>query len=176
MNKLLGYLPHYARESEVFREIMKAEQIEFDKLDLDIKDLEKQLSIDTATWGLVIYEKELGIKTDLNKPLEERRSVIKSKWRGTGKVDRVLIKSVVDAYTNGGVDVGFDGRITVTFNDVKGIPPNMSDVYNAIDEIKPTHLNVLYYFAYLLIKEIHGVIKLFEMEQIPLHKFAGGGA
>lgn len=176
MSKLLELLPPYERSSKVFQEIIKVEQIEFDKLNTAIVDLEKQLNIDTATWGLLIYEKELGIKTNIIKPLEERRAVIKSKWRGTGKVDRALIKTVVDAYTNGGVEVGFDGRIIITFNDVKGIPPNIEDVYKAVDEIKPTHLSIMYYFAYLLIKEIHGVMKLNDMEQIALNKFAGGGA
>lgn len=176
MSRLLEYLPPYERYSKAFKEILKAEEIEFDNLGLDMEDLKKQLNIDTATWGLAIYEKELGIKTNLSKPLEDRRSVVKSKWRGAGKVDKVLIKAVVDAYTNGGVDVGFDGRIIITFNDVKGIPPNMDDVYNAIDDIKPAHLGIVYYFAYLLIKEIHGVMKLNEIKQIPLNKFAGGGA
>ena len=174
MSRLLEYLPPYERNSKIFQEIMKAEQIEFDRLAIDIEDLEKQLNIDTATWGLAIYERELGIKTNLNKPLEERRSVIKSKWRGTGKVDRALIKTVVDAYTNGGVEVGFDGRIIITFNDVKGIPPNLEDAQRAIEDISPAHLAIIYEFAYLLIKEIHEVVTLNEMEQIPLHKFAGG--
>ena len=149
MNKLIELLPPYERESEVFKEIMNAEQVMLDKLNIDIADLEKQLNIDTATWGFIIYEKELGIKTNLNKPLEERRSVIKSKWRGTGKVDRALIKAVVDAYTNGGVDVEFNGKIIVTFNDVKGIPPNIEDVYKAIENIKPAHLAIIYIFVYL---------------------------
>lgn len=174
MSRLLEYLPPYERNSKIFQEIMKAEQIEFDRLAIDIEDLEKQLNIDTATWGLAIYERELGIKTNLNKPLEERRSVIKSKWRGTGKVDWALIKAVVDAYTNGGVEVGFDGRIIITFNDVKGIPPNLEDAQRAIEDISPAHLAIIYEFAYLLIKEIHEVVTLNEMEQIPLHKFAGG--
>lgn len=174
MNKLIELLPPYERSSKVFQQIMKAELIEFDKLAIDIEDLEKQLNIDTATWGLVIYEKELGIKTNLNKPLEERRSVIKSKWRGTGKVDRTLIKAVVDAYTNGGVEVGFDGRIIINFNDVKGIPPNLEDAKKTIEDISPAHLVIIYEFVYLLIKEIHGVVTLAEMDQIPLHKFAGG--
>ncbi len=174
MSRLLEYLPLYERNSKVFQEILNVEQIEFDKLGLNVEDLENQLNIDTATWGLAIYEKELGLKTNLNKPLEERRSVIKSKWRGTGKVDRLLIKTVVDAYTNGGVDVGFDGKVIVTFNNVKGIPSNLGDVKKAIGEISPAHLAIIYKFAYLLIKDIHEAITLSEMDKTPLHKFAGG--
>lgn len=172
MNKLLGYLPPYERESKVFQEIMKAEQIEFDKLGFDIAELEKQLSIDTATWGLEIYEKELGIKTNLSKPINERRSVIKSKWRGTGKVDRYLIKTVVDAYTNGEVEVGFDGNIIVKFTSVLGTPPNIEDAENAVKEISPAHLRIIYGYMYLLIRDVHEVMTLQEMESIKLDKFA----
>lgn len=174
MSRLLQYLPPYERESKVFKEILNAEQIEFDRLGLSIEDLKKQFFVDTATWGLVIYERDLGIETDLNKPLQERRAVTKSKERGAGKVDRALIKSVVDAYTNGGVDVGFDGKIIVIFNDVKGIPPNLIDAQNAIEDISPAHLAIIYKFAYLLIKDIHEAVTLNEIEQMPLHKFAGG--
>lgn len=172
MSNLIELLPPYERQSKVFQEIFNAEQIEFDRLDTDIEDLRKQLSIDTATWGLVIYEKELGIKTDLSKPLGERRSVVKSKWRGTGKVDRALIKAVVDAYTNGQVEVSFDSSITVTFTGVYGIPPNLGDAKNAVEDISPAHLRVLYAFMYLFIKDIHEVMTLTELENTTLDKFA----
>lgn len=172
MSRIL--LPLYERKSQFIKDLLSAQQLEIDRLSNNIADLEKQLNIDTATWALSIYEKDLGIESNLTKSLEERRSVIKSKWRGTGKVDRTLIKLVVDAFTNGGVDVSFDGRIIITFNDVKGIPPNLEDAQRAIEDISPAHLAIIYEFAYLLIKEIHEVVTLNEMEQIPLHKFAGG--
>lgn len=176
MNKLILSLPYYERNSKVFKEILNAEVKVFDGLNLDINDLEGQLNVDTATWALYIYEKELDIKTELNKPLYERRSVIKSKWRGTGKVDAALIKMVADAFTNGDVSVEFDGSIIIKFNSVYGIPPNLEDTKKAIQEISPAHLGILYQFAYLLIKDIHEVKTLFAMEQITLNKFAGGEA
>ena len=141
MSRLIELLPPYERSSRVFQEILNAEQIEFDKLDLNVADLEKQLNIDTATWGLVIYEKELGLKTNLNKPLEERRSIIKAKMRGTGKVDLAMIKAIVEAFTKSKVSVSFNGRINIIFNNEKVIKLNISDMYNAIDEVKPAHLD-----------------------------------
>lgn len=173
MNKLLEMLPSYEKKtSDVYREILNAEQIEFDMLNINIEDLQKQMFIDTATWGLSIYEKELGIKTNLNKPLDERRSVVKSKWRGTGKVDSLLIKAVADAFTNGDVKVEFDGNIIINFNSVLGTPPNLPDVKNAIGEINPAHLAIIYKFAHLLIKDIHDVMTLEQFENITLDKFA----
>lgn len=171
---LIDYLPPFLQKSSVLNGIFTSEDQQLANLRLNIDDVKKQLSIDTATWGLVFFEKELGITTDLSKPLDERRSVIKSKWRGTGKVDATLIKTVVDAYTNGQVEVGFNGNITVKFTGIYGIPPNLDDAKKAVEDISPAHLRILYEFAYLLIKDIHGVMTLTEIEQTHLNKFAGG--
>jgi len=141
VSRLLELLPLYEKTSKVFQEIMKAEQIEFDKLELNIEDLGNQLSIDTATWGLAIYEKELGIKTNLNKPLEERRSIIKSKWRGIGKVDSKMIKAIVESYTRSKVDVVFDGRIKIKFTNEGTMTLNIGDMFKGIEEVKPAHLD-----------------------------------
>lgn len=172
MNRLLKMLPIYERESKVFQEIMNSQEIELDSLDLEIEDLIKQLFIDTATWALDIYEKELKLPTDLSKPLEERRGIIRSKWRGTGKVDKYLIKRVVDAYTNGQVDVTFNGKINIKFNGVYGIPTNLNDVYRSLGDIIPAHLDLVYEFMYLYIKDIHEAVTLENIENITLDKFA----
>lgn len=140
MSRLLGLLPPYERSSKVFEEIMQAEEKQFDKLRIDIQDLEKQLFIDSATWGLAIYEKELGLPIRPNKNLENRRSIIKAKLRGTGKASASLIKSIVEAHTRSPVEVIFDGRINISFCDNQAISINLEDVYNSVEEFKPAHL------------------------------------
>ncbi|OLS02232.1 putative phage tail protein [Tissierella creatinophila] len=172
MNRLINKLPIYERNSKVFQELMKAEELELDKIELDIEDLKKQLFIDTATWGLDLYEKELKIPIDLSKDLEERRGVIRSKWRGTGKVDKYLIKRVVDAYTNGNVDVSFNGKIVIKFTGIYGIPTNLNDVYKSLEDVSPAHLDIIYEFMYLYIKDIHEVMTIEELENTTLDKFA----
>lgn len=141
MSRLLEYLPQYERQSIVFQEILNAEQIEFDKLGLSVKDLEKQFFIDTATWGLAIYEKELKLPMRPNKNLEERRSIIKAKMRGMGKVDAEMIKAIVEAYTKSITNVFFNRRIKITFTNEGTIFLNMKDMFNAIEEVKPAHLD-----------------------------------
>lgn len=162
------------RKSHVYREIFKAEGEQIDIFYANIADIQKQLLIDTATWGLIFYEKELKIKTDLNKPVDDRRAVIKSKLRGSGKVDHIQIKIVADAYTNGDVFVSFNGHIVVKFTSLYGIPPNLDDVKNALEDVKPAHLAIDYEFRYLLIRDIHNVMTMAEMEQTLLNRFAGG--
>lgn len=141
MSRLTEYLPLYERESKVIQEIMKAQEIEIDKLRLSIEDLEKQLFIDTATWGLAVYEKKLKLPIRPNKSLEERRSIIKAKMRGVGKVDLAMIKSIVEAYTRSIVDIIFDGRIKIEISNERTITLNMQDMFNAIEEVKPAHLD-----------------------------------
>jgi hypothetical protein len=172
---MLGYLPEHIANSKVIQIVMGAYGPEFDTVYYDIADIKAQFNIDTATWGLDIYEKELKIAPNHSKSYEDRRAVVKSRWRGSGKVDSTLIKIVVDAFTNGQVEVGFiDGVITIKFNGSFGIPPTMQDVYNAVEEIKPAHLAVAYYYKYLLINEIHNVITINELQTKQLNLFAGG--
>lgn len=138
---MINYLPVYERSSKVFQDIINAEAKEIDNKALDIEDFMKQLSIDTATWGLDIYEKELGIRTDINKSYEERRSVIKSKYRGIGKFDKALLESIANAYTNGETKATFNGKLNVLFEDIKNNILNLIDFENTLEEIKPAHLD-----------------------------------
>lgn len=150
---MLKALPFYEQKSKIFQSLLDIQGQELDEKALTIEDLKKQLSIDTAIWALSIYEQELGIITDLYRSYEDRRSTIKSKWRGTGKVDRDLIKLVSDAYTNGDVKVTFDGKINIEFISIYGTPPNIADLQNALEDIKPAHLGIAYIFNYLIWNE-----------------------
>ncbi|MBU7320266.1 putative phage tail protein [Paenibacillus oleatilyticus] len=149
LKRLRGRLQGFMSKSGVYKAIFDADADQINKREDATGDLQLQLSVDSATWALSIFERELGIPTDLNKPLSERRSVIKSKMRGTGKVDAAMIKLVIDSWTDGGVDVEFvNSEIKVTFRSVVGIPSNMDDVRIAVEEIKPAHLAIVYAFLY----------------------------
>ncbi|MCB8818355.1 YmfQ family protein [Desulfosporosinus shakirovi] len=87
---------HHTLSKEIT--ISQAAQLHFDRIevgivadggginsiDIGIVDLNVQFNVSTATWALDSYEKDLGITTDYSKPLRYRRSVIESKWRGSG--------------------------------------------------------------------------------------------
>lgn len=175
--EMFSYLPSYYGASRVMQADMIAKGAEMDLLFEALDETLQQFFVRTATWGLDRWESELGIATDPSKPLDQRRAVVESKLRGSGKFSGRLVKSVAEAYDSGTVDVSFqpaDWSFTVKFVDTLGIPPNLDDLRAVIDEIKPAHLAVVYEFSYLLIREIHNVLTLNEIEQIPLNKFAGG--
>lgn len=147
---LFDYLPHYYRESQTVDNIVGREAEEFTRLNADVQDVLDQYFIDSATWGLAIWERICGIPTDVAKPLEQRRSVIKSKLRGVGTVTVALVKSVAEAYHNGEVEVTEDFAdltIVVTFVSKLG---NLEDIENALREIIPAHLAIRFEFTYMI--------------------------
>ncbi len=175
--ELFSYLPAYYEISRVMQADMDAKGSELDALYFALDETLAQFFVRTSTWALDRWENELGIPADLKKPLEQRRSVVESKLRGSGKFSGRLVKNVAEAYDGGTVNVTFqhtEWGFTVKFIDTIGIPPNLEDLKAAIEEIKPAHLSVEYEFRYLLIRDIHEKKILREMEQTILSKFAGG--
>ncbi|MWV44579.1 DUF2313 domain-containing protein [Paenibacillus sp. HJL G12] len=175
--ELFSYLPFYYENSRVMQSDMDAKGGEMDLLYQALDAAAAQFFVRTATWGLGRWEFELGIPTDQAKPLDQRRAVVESKLRGAGQFSGGLVKNVAEAYDGGKVEVSFqpsEWGFMVKFIDTIGIPPNLEDLKAAVEEIKPAHLAVKYEFRYLIIREIHEVMALNELQQVPLSKFTGG--
>lgn len=175
---MFSYLPGYYESSRIMQSDMNSKGVELDELYKALDETLNQFYVRTATWGLDRWEEELGLTTELAKPIEQRRALVESKLRGAGQFSGRLVKNVAEAYDGGTVDVSFqpaEWSFTIKFVDTIGVPPNLDDLKMVIEEIKPAHLKVEYEFSYLLIRDIHGAMTLNQMEQIPLSKFAGGG-
>lgn len=152
-----SYLPNFYEDIRESRAIINPESKEFERLDGNIRDVLSQFFVDTATWGLANWERVFDIAADETKPIDQRRSVIKSKMRGAGTVTISLIEEVAEAYDNGDVDVVLDHAnyiVTITFISTKGIPPNLADIENALREIIPAHLAIDFVFTYLTWDEL----------------------
>lgn len=171
-------LPPFLLRMENMRDLLQAEEIAMQELRDDVSSQELQLVISTSTWGLERHEQILGLPTDSKSSIEDRRSRIIAKLAGQGTVTKELIRHVALSFTNGEVEViehpeqySFDVR----FIGVLGTPPNMTDLSDALDEIKPAHLVYQYLYRYLLIREIHMVMSISELQAQMLDKFAFGG-
>lgn len=141
---LMPYLPEYYQNSDVVKNVMYSESYEIGKVYVTLEDIEKQLYIDSATWGLSIFEKIYNITPKADSTFEERREVIKAKKRGRGTTTKAMIKNTAEAFSGGEVDITEHPEnyyFTVKFVGAKGIPQNMSGFLNMLNEIKPAHLN-----------------------------------
>lgn len=149
---MLDYMPSYYWESFEAVEITKANASEFERLHDKINDLLDQFFIDTVTWGIDYWEKRFNIPVNPIKPIEERRSLVKSKLRGYGSVSSTLIKNMAESFSGGEVSIAFNpttSTVEVTFIGTRGVPTNMTDIQNAISDIIPAHLGVSFSFTYL---------------------------
>lgn len=140
LREMIKSLPLYERENTLITDVFNAEAKQFKKLQQDIDDVKRQLFVDTATWGLKIYEKELNIAVPTNSTLESRRAVIKSKWRSDGKADRALLEAVASAILKTNVRVGFNGHILFFFDVSNQKITNLDLMNKTINQVKPAHL------------------------------------
>ncbi|KFZ41891.1 DUF2313 domain-containing protein [Anoxybacillus flavithermus] len=177
MSNLFQYLPNYYQDIREFPNLIGTENEEVEQLSATIDEVLEQFYVDTATWGLSHWERICGIPVDESKPIEQRRSVIKSKLRGIGTVTVALIKNVAESWYNGEVEVTEQPSlytVKIKFVSKLGVPPNLADIQNALREIIPAHLAIDFEFSYLLIKDVHNVMTLSQLEATTLDKFAGG--
>ena len=179
---MLDYVPKYYEELRESEAIINAQAKAQLQLMRDIDDVHAQMFVDTATWGLARWEAFLGIKIGASysvwdaleasrKVFEDvekmswdnfedtfiddgpgRKSSIKSRIRGFGSVNALLLKSVCESYVGGEVEVTEAPalhKVTISFIDARGIPSNVDDLKEAVAEIMPAHLVVEYKYRYL---------------------------
>ncbi|MFB9328612.1 YmfQ family protein [Paenibacillus aurantiacus] len=154
---MLYDLPSYYADSSIVRNLTAREAEELDRYHEAVKDVLNQFFVETATWGLAQWERICGIPVNEGKPIDHRRSVIKSKMRGAGTVTLAVIKNVVDSFQNGEVDIqeNFGGyEVVITFIGKRGVPPNLEDVKATLREIVPAHLHLKFQFTYLRWEEL----------------------
>lgn len=157
--ELLKYLPPFYADLKDMVDIQSSQGIEIEMQRAAITDLLNQFFVNTATWGLDIWERELGIATSTGAN-ERRREVIMAKLRGAGTTTKEMIRSVASAFSGGDVEVmEYPGeyRFVVKFTGVLGIPPNMDGLVTAIDEIKPAHLAYSFTYKYTTWSMLQGL-------------------
>ena len=169
-NRLLTYLPPYERESIIFQEIMKAEEIELDELDEQIKDLEQQLNPDTATWGLAIYEKELGLPIEPNIDIRVRRSLVKAKLLMQPPTSKVKVESILKSFVESAEieEIFNEYRFNITLKTIDTVGDKIQYVYRVIEEFKPAHLGYMLIICYLYIPEIFLELKKYFSERLKI--------
>lgn len=143
--RMLGYLPLYWHESAEMVAIMEAQGAEVDRLQ------SKSMVIYTDSFILQASERRISeweqdLHISPNGTLEQRRLFVLSKLRGVGKLNELLIKQIVSAFTDGGdCDVTF-AKSTIN---IKVMPPNngetflFPDIERSITPKKPAHLGLV---------------------------------
>lgn len=147
---LIDRLPLFYKDTKEVINIQNALENERLVLERKLKTLINDLFVITSE-NINEWEKFVGIKVDVTKPLEFRKNNVIARIRGKGTTTKELIKNVSESYANAEVDVVENNNLysfLVKFMGVKGVPENLDDLKKAIEEIKPAHLSVNYAFTY----------------------------
>ena len=121
------------------------------------------------------YEWLLGLESDETKSLEDRRAAIQAAWQAAQTPSLASIQAICDSWKDGGVIATYDpGTVHLNFQGPAGIPAGSNDLKAALERHVPAHLILEYLYRYLLIKEVHEVMTLTEMDATVMNKFAGG--
>jgi hypothetical protein len=102
---LIDMLPSNYKGSEQSSDIQNALSIQVKKAQNARDDLLLQLNVETATWGLAIWEKAFALTTDVTKSFDSRRSRIESKLRSQGVTTKAMIRNVAVSFSDDAVDV-----------------------------------------------------------------------
>lgn len=123
----------------------------------NLKDLVDQCFVQTATWGLLRWEEEYGIATNLSQSYEQRREIILAKMRGQGTTTVEMIRSVAMAFSGTEVEVIEDNphyHFIVRFVGQYGVPRNMQAFKERLEEIKPAHLGYSFEYRFVIWDEL----------------------
>lgn len=175
--RLLNHLTSNYQDGLTIQKLMSILDLELEELRYYANTLGDQGNIKKVTWGIRTWEEELAIDYNPTMSSHNRREIILAKVRGRGNTTKQMLINTAEAFSGGEVDViefPEDSYFIVKFIGVKGTPDNMQSFIEMLNSIKPAHLDYAFEFAYILIREIQGVVTLSEMEQIVLNKFAGG--
>jgi hypothetical protein len=154
---MFDYMPKEYEDYRESRAIITSESVEFEVYHAKIADVLAQFYVNTATWGIADWERRVGVTPDESKPIDQRRSVVKSKLRGAGIVTKELIRNVAESYSNGEVAVTEDSPnylVVITFTGTLGVPPNIDDLQRVIRDTLPAHLDVRYEYTYVLYDQL----------------------
>lgn len=155
---LMKYLPRYYYDIYEIERLQEGISTEIGLQRLLAEELLKQFFVDTATWGLYTWEQSLGLTINTSLTYERRREIIYAKLRGTGTTTKAMVENVASAFSGGEVQVfeyPREYRFVVQFVGVKGIPPNMGGLIDAIDDIKPSHLTYSFKYTYTVWSHIN---------------------
>lgn len=115
------------------------------------------------------YEREMNIIPLASQNVEERRKIIESKWKASGKASIALLQSVADAWYKDGIRIDFvDGKLLYEVQSGY-IMLNLKYIVELLNEKKPAHLG--YFFRNIMPAEgtfrVGGVVSYGNTIHIP---------
>jgi len=148
---LIKHLPKYYKQSKMVQGLSGALDAEVAGFSISIQACGSEMFLESADKSLERWEKDYGIEADKGKSIEARKSLVKSRILGQGSVTVALLQKLIEDTGVGEVAVenisgGF--TINVKFQGIKGIPKQIDEIKEMLEELKPAHYVVGFDYLY----------------------------
>lgn len=169
--KLIEKLPSFYHNSNIAIAIQEAFGSESEILEDEILDFINQLFVETATWGLGLWEEFVDIPIDEKLSYELRRARIKTKiTRFIPALHEQQLKDLIKHYFNEVdiVDYPRENRFEVVFGTYGIIGENLQYAVNDLEDIKPAHLDFSVAIKYISNIVITKMFTKWQSDLLPL--------
>ena len=137
-------VPDYHYASEQSKALIEALEDASLEAKAALEDVMAQFFINTATWGLALWEQQVGIETDNSLSLESRRSAILQKLVASGNTTAEMIRGLAETITGyeAKVEVNDDYSFSLSFwgEQTKRAAIDVDELKTVVEQIKPAHL------------------------------------
>lgn len=175
-NKLLKLLHKFYRKDDFINSFLDGVQVILNNVLIVIERLINLLHfnrLDSA--GCEWWENFLKIVPTQSQTIAERQAKIREKWNLKNHNNIALLQFVANSWKQDETIVNFvDGKIQIQFVGEYGTPSDLAGLKSALDDVKPAHLAYLFLYKYLLIKDIHEVMTINELQNCKINNFEFG--
>ena len=110
-------------------------------------DVMDQFFVETATWGLDLWEQQVGIETDRGLSHESRRGAIKQKLVASGQTTSEMVRQLAETITGYEVRVHINQDYSFSL-EFLGEKTELADIdveelRSVVEQIKPAHLRFI---------------------------------
>lgn len=143
--RMMDYLPWYDKINLTFQDVLRVIDIALRYIEERNEKVYRNLFLDTSIEMLSLYEKRLGIETNINLSYKQRRRQIQARRIAAfEQTTEETIKEICSAFSsnNAGVEVNeteIDGVYDIKFIS-NGLPNNMKELDKTLSIMFPAHL------------------------------------
>ena len=141
--KFFGYISPIYEQSVIMQAVMEAIGAEWDDVDRFIDEVFAQLFPQTATWGIVYWERLVGIPENDSLSIEQRRTRVLTRMQTRWPMTKERMEQLIRTFSQDKqafIREFFDQyRFEVLFNLTQSV--DLGTVYEVIEEAKPAHLS-----------------------------------
>lgn len=144
--ELDSYLPKYWRDIREMEANNTFAGYTLDRMAADMEKTAKDRFFNSCSEAMLArYESFLHITPAQEAGIEDRRSIVKMKWNGGGKMTGTRIKAIVKEFTGLDCEVTFNSRLIIEIPFYDGVNVNM--IREAISYTIPAHIAIDIYLS-----------------------------